>query len=395
MASVFKKKGKGRWIIQYTDYSGRRREQSSRTTDHGVALRIGAEIDARAAERRTALVDPRTDAFADQELRPICEHIADFATLLEARGRAARHIFDTRRSIERVVKQIGARCLSDLSAFKVQTAVVALRDEPRFVREDRPSRPRAKDSNASRQLTEIPMHRSARTCNKLLQAMTSFTRWLWREGRTPSNPLLAVTRLNVDVDRRRRRRELSSEEVRQLLATAEVGPAHQGLSGPDRAALYRLSLGTGFRASELASLTAANFNLQGEPPTITVSAGYSKRRREDVQPIQVDLAAFLRQWLAIRLRKALVFATMRLAEKTAKMIAFDLGRAGIAECDANGQVADFHALRHTFISRVVRAGATVTEAQRLARHSSPVMTFGLYAHATAHELARVVASMPH
>lgn len=394
MASVFKRKGKGRWIIQYTDHASRRRERSSRTTDYSVALRVGAELEARAAERRMGVIDPRADAFAEQDRRPIGEHIADFESLLQARGRAASHVLETRRSIERVVKQIGARRMSDLSAFKVQTAVVALREEPILVRDARRRRSRAGDSSTSRELTERPMYRSARTCNKFLQAMTSFTRWLWRDGRMPSNPLLAVTRLNVDVDRRRRRRELTSDEIRQLLAAAEAGPAHQGLSGSDRAALYRLALGTGFRASELASLTASSFNLDGGQPTVTVSAGYSKRRREDIQPIRLDLAAFLRQWIANRFRKALVFATTRLPEKTAKMIAFDLGRAGIAERDANGHVADFHALRHTFISRVVRTGATVTEAQMLARHSSPVMTFGLYAHATAPELARVVARMP-
>jgi hypothetical protein len=101
MASVFKRKGKGRWIIQYTDHTGRRRERSSRTTDHSVALRIGVELDARAAERRMGLVDPRADAFAEQDRRPICEHIADFESLLQARGRASSHVVATRRSIER------------------------------------------------------------------------------------------------------------------------------------------------------------------------------------------------------------------------------------------------------------------------------------------------------
>lgn len=235
MASVFKRKGKGRWIIQYTDYTGRRRERSSRTTDHIVALRIGAELDARVAERRMGLVDPRADAFAEQDRRPICEHIADFESLLQARGRAASHVVATRRSIERVVKQVGARRLSDLSAFKVQTAVVVLREEPILVSAARRRRSQARALSASRQLTERPMYRSARTYNKLLQAMTSFTRWLWRDGRMPSNPLLAVTRLNVDVNLAleevhlrvlARRVHERQEGVLQRIAHVQARPAH-------------------------------------------------------------------------------------------------------------------------------------------------------------------------
>jgi len=68
--------------------------------------------------------------------------------------------------------------------------------------------------------------------------------------------------------------------------------------GPDRAMAYRVALGTGFRAKELRSLTPASFDLDADPPTVTVTAGYSKRRRQDVQPIRPDLAELLRPWLA-------------------------------------------------------------------------------------------------
>jgi len=43
-------------------------------------------------------------------------------------------------------------------------------------------------------------------------------------------------------------------------------------------------------------------------------------------------------------------------------------------------VADFHALRHTYISRLVASGANIKVAQELARHSSPMLTLGRYAH---------------
>ena len=48
------------------------------------------------------------------------------------------------------------------------------------------------------------------------------------------------------------------------------------------------------------------------------------------------------------------------------------------------------ALRHTFISEVVRSGATIKEAQTLARHQKAELTIGIYAHAHLNDTRRVV-----
>jgi hypothetical protein len=48
--------------------------------------------------------------------------------------------------------------------------------------------------------------------------------------------------------------------------------------------------------------------------------------------------------------------------------------------DGAGHVVDFHALRHTHISRLAASGANTKVAQELARHSSPMLTLGRYAH---------------
>jgi len=52
--------------------------------------------------------------------------------------------------------------------------------------------------------------------------------------------------------------------------------------------------------------------------------------------------------------------------------------------NAAGEVADFHAQRHTYISGIVAGGqASVKTCQDLARHSTPVLTIGRYSHAGA------------
>ncbi len=125
---------------------------------------------------------------------------------------------------------------------------------------------------------------------------------------------------------------------------------------------------TGLRASELASLTPASFNLAADPPTVALAAAYSKHRREDVLPLQSDLAARLRQRLTERDRpqddQQVILPSDRAAdakceplfpgtwpEKAAKMLRIDLTAAAIPYVTDAG-IADFHSLRLTFISKL-------------------------------------------
>lgn len=45
--------------------------------------------------------------------------------------------------------------------------------------------------------------------------------------------------------------------------------------------------------------------------------------------------------------------------------------------DEDGHHAHFHALRHSYVTALVRSGATVKQAQVLARHSTPVLTLAV------------------
>ena len=59
-----------------------------------------------------------------------------------------------------------------------------------------------------------------------------------------------------------------------------------------------MALSTGLRASELASLTTDGLDLESSPPTVTVKAGYSKRRRLDILPLPADILEQARGWLS-------------------------------------------------------------------------------------------------
>jgi len=184
------------------------------------------------------------------------------------------------------------------------------------------------------------------------------------------------------------------------------------LDGTTRAMAYRLALGSGFRRKELRSLTAASFDLDSDPPTVTAKAAYSKRRRKNVQPIPQDLADLLAEWLVDRPRDERLFS---LPHNTSKMFQRDLAAARSAWIeaaesdaeqkrreesdflryrDADGRVADFHSQRHTYIGGIVAGGATVKTAQELARHSTPVLTIGRYSHARLHDLKGAIETLP-
>ncbi len=223
--------------------------------------------------------------------------------------------------------------------------------------------------------TKLANGTSLRTCNAYLRSLKSFSRWLYRERRASEDTLVSLRGFNEQSDKRHTRREVSTEELAYLLAFVEqeTRPGFN-LPGLDRAMVYRVALGTGFRANELRSLTVESFSLAGDSPSITVKASYSKCRRDDVQPIRQDLADRLQPWLARREASERVFAS--LPESTARMLRHDLSAAraqwieggkGTEEKarratsefllyrDSADRVIDFHALRHTYVSQLVAA----------------------------------------
>lgn len=363
MVSLFRKGGSGAWVMKYFDEHGRRVERSTKTTDRKIAQRMAREVEDRLAKIRAGMLDPREENRAKQERRALAEHVADFIAHLEAKHVSASHLQGTAGLVTRTLIDAGVERISDITPARVQRRLADLRRDGR----------------------------SARTANAHLVAAKAFTRWLLREGRATHDPLFGVTQYNVATDRRRIRRALTDAELALLVSTAEHGPKVGKLSGPDRAMLYRIAAGTGFRRNEIATLRVESFNLESAPPTITVEAAYSKHRRDDVQPIRQDLAEILRPWLAARKAGALVFPRLSL-DRTSDLIRFDLAAAKIPDKTDAGSV-DFHSLRNRFISAVIAGKASVKEAQALARHSTPALTLAVYARVSRNETARALEAM--
>ena len=207
-----------------------------------------------------------------------------------------------------------------------------------------------------------------RTVNHYLAAVKQFTKWLIEDRRTDDNRLAHLKGGNAKLDLRRERRELNGAEIARLLETARnCNRPGFCLNGRQRFRLYATALGTGLRASELASLTPAHFELDSRPPTVRINAADEKSRRGDVIPISTDLVALLKPWLATMHQDAPLWPGNWAKNKRAgKFMQSDLKQAGIPYVDVGGRYADFHALRHTYLSRLSRSGASPKAMQRLA-----------------------------
>ena len=95
-----------------------------------------------------------------------------------------------------------------------------------------------------------------------------------------------------------------------VIYAVEIGPEAGNLTGPDRAILYALALGTGFRAKELRTLTPERFNLDFDAPSVVGKSCYTTNGREAVQPLAKSLADRLRPWLATKAPGVPVFDGM-------------------------------------------------------------------------------------
>ena len=302
--------------------------------------------------------------------KPLTEHLDDWAQALRSRDNTEAHVLLAAGRVRRIVNGCKFQFPADIAAGRVQSFLHELRQ----AKDDKPGI-------------------SAQTFNFYLTAVKSFCRWLVKDRRASENPVAYLDGLNVKTDRRRDRRALAADELRKLLESTRGGPDRAGMTGPERAMLYRLALETGLRQNELRSLTRASFDLTAAEPSVTVRAGYSKRRREDVLPLRPELADELRGFLARLMPDAAAF---RMLAKRAAGNAFreDVEAAGIAYRDADGRVFDFHGLRHQFISNLARGGVHPKTAQALARHSTITLTMDRYSHTVREELTDALTCLP-
>ena len=370
-----------KWFGQFSDENGVT-HRIPLARDKAAAQAMLNELVKRAELRKIGVFDQTEEHRAT----PLAEHVAAFEAFLRAKAGAPKHVANTLARLRTVITACGFKRLDDLNADKVSTWLATRRE-----------------------FAERPL--SVSGSNHYAVSLKTFGAWLVRSERIGKNPFASLARLNEKVDRRLERRALTISESARLIDAAEKSAVvFRGLTGVDRSMLYRLALTTGLRASELASLTGASFDFTTAPPTVTVQAGSSKRRREDTLPLRADVAESLQAWLVAQRNRqdddlpALKICNAAKAkhercwpgtwhEKAAAMIRSDLDAAGIP-FETEAGVCDFHSLRGSFITALSRAGVPLATVQKLARHSTPNLTANFYTHLNVLDLAGAAETIP-
>jgi integrase len=379
-----------KWYGDYKDANGITRRVPLKTDKAASQAKLNELV--RNEERRSAgLFDP----YEEHRRRPLTEHIDEYEEFLNSKGNSEQHVGQTIARIRKLATACKFRSLPDIDAPKIANWLARRRKKSaRF---------------------------SAQTSNFYLDCFKYFCNWLVTYDRIPKNPVSMLQRVNVDTDRRHDRRSLADEEFVRLVEAARNGRRAEGVQGKDRAMLYILAAWTGYRRRELASLTRRSFELTADPPVIRVRAAYSKRRREDAVPLHDYVVEEIEAWLAEKNGISADTPVFDLRtpsgdfRRTSKMMKKDLAAARKtwleeAETDeereereasdfltyqnANGEFADFHANRHTFITRLSRSGIALGIAQKLARHSDPRLTANRYTHLEIEEKAAAISTIP-
>jgi integrase len=361
MATIFKPKGRKKYVIQYFDEHGRRRKMTG-ATDKTVTQRIARDLENRVALRREGVIDARDDARRDHEARRLAEHLADWQADLLARGNTPKHAVLFSERARRVVNLAKAERLSDLAPARIQAALSALRNQGR----------------------------SLATCNHHRAAIRAFSRWAWKDGRLRDDVLVGVTGYNSREDRRHDRRTLGMDDLARLIRAAHEGPMYRRMTGPARALCYRLAVASGLRYGEIQSTTPQSFNL-GESPSVTVAAGYTKNGQAATLPLTRELADDLAPYLTTIAPEAPAFPLPE--GRGADMLKVDLQAAGIPYRDEAGRVFDFHSLRCQLATLADQAGVSPRVVQRLMRHGSLELT-GRYTRPRAVDLENAARSLP-
>lgn len=332
--------------------------------------RVPLAADKRVAQKMLADLVERAERGA-VGMAPVAARTVELAPLLDdyhetlLREASEKHARDVLRDAQRVFDGCKVRTLADLNApdlaARIETFVWSLI-------------PAMSKPNAA----YIGKH------------ARQFTRWLWRKRKLlDSDPLAGMDLPSQKVVGKRR--ALTADELARLLTTAgDSGTIFRGLTGTDRVALYATAVTTGFRVEELSVLTAAHFHMDAETPVVKLSGEYTKNGEEAVQPIAPGVVRQIRPLLTRRPSGPLWPGTWY--ERAARMLRHDLATAGIPATTAEGK-ADFHALRHTFVT-LLGQSSSLKATQKLARHSTPILTVDRYSHADMAEMAKAVATIP-
>lgn len=328
------------------------RSVTLQTGDVGTARRRAVPFVENKVRQISCDADPIARTLAKGIQSVLDEYLEDLAAM----GNSKKHVALVKYRIDRVISEARLVEYRQLDTVRVAKAISRLTTQEHLA--------------------------TVATKNKYREAMRAFSRWMYKCGRWPTNPLELLAKFKGDTSSTHRRAILTEQQFQSLLATTRSGPTRRNLTGEQRFWLYLLASQTGLRAQELDSLTPGSFFLEGDSPHVQVHCTISKRRQSDRIDLHPDLATALRRWLRGKPRTVKLWAGSRSWwYKAAQMLRHDLMNAGVTATVRTSDgpaVIDFHSFRcyrvtHAILTgrstRVVLAAVRLSSEQLLDRYA--------------------------
>lgn len=223
---------------------------------------------------------------------------------------------------------------------------------------------------------------SRRTIARRFSAVRTFFRFLHREEIVDANPARAIRSPKLD---KTLPKWLTRTDADGVFAVAENRAAQGGMRSLRDLAILETFYATGMRLSELQGLDMEDLDLIGEQVKVR-----GKGRKERIVPLGAAAVKALRNY---ELRRAevtqdrrAVFINERGKRLTQRAIQ-EIVRKALAAGSENGEMSP-HALRHSFATHLLDAGADLLAVKELLGHSS-LSTTSIYTHTSKERLKKV------
>ena len=221
-----------------------------------------------------------------------------------------------------------------------------------------------------------------RSVARALSALRTFYRFLNATRGLEVNPARATRTPKLE---RTLPVYLDKAEVEMLFADAEARASAGGFKDARDLAMLELFYSTGMRLSELAGLNDPDLDLVSDQVKVR-----GKGKKERIVPVGSHANAALRKYLAQRDRlfrgARAVFVNQRGTRLTARGVQLAMKRLFAAL--ARGKELHVHALRHSFATHLLDAGADLRAVQELLGHAS-LGTTQVYTHTSVERLKKV------
>jgi integrase/recombinase XerC len=223
---------------------------------------------------------------------------------------------------------------------------------------------------------------STRSVNRKLSALKSFYKYLLKEGKIKTNPLLKINAPKSG----KRLPEFIEQENMDILLDDE--PMEKDFTHIRDRLIVEMFYFTGMRLSELINLTDQNISLMNSSIKVL-----GKRNKERIIPFGNELKKSIKKYLEVRKKEVTTseqnsyFFVSKQGKKVYEKLVYRVVNSYLSKVSTKSKKSP-HVLRHTFATHMLNNGADLNSVKELLGHSNLAAT-QVYTHNTVEKLKSI------